>query len=101
MDWFLYDNGLCHVRVKHLERKNQRLKNEESKGYCKPDMVQSTKFMFVCQSNTIKRLYQKYAPHLILLDATYKTTKYALPLYFLVVKGNVNYHVCRNEFTVN
>ena len=64
-------------------------------------MVQNTKFMFVYQSNTMKRFYQKYAPHLILLDATYKTTKYALPLYFLVVEGNVNYQVCRNEFIVN
>ena len=33
-------------------------------------------------------LYQKYAPHLMLLDATYKTTKYTLPLFFAVVKTN-------------
>ena len=62
--------------------------------------MQSTKFMFEYQFNTMERLYQKYAPHLILLDATYKTIKYALPLYFLVAKGNINYQVCRNEFMV-
>ena len=28
-----------------------------------------------------------------LLDATYKTTRYALPLFFLVVKTNVDYQV--------
>ena len=49
----------------------------------------------------MKRLHQKYAPHLIFLDATHKITKYALPLYFLVVKGNVNYQVCKKEFMVN
>ena len=54
-------------------------------------MAQNTKFMFVYQSNTMKKLSQKYAPHLILSDATYMTTKYALSLYFLFVKGNVIY----------
>ena len=48
---------------------------------------------FIYQSNEMKRLYHRYAPHLILLDATYKTTKYTLPLFFLVVKTNVNYMV--------
>ena len=65
-------------------------------------MMQSTKFMFVYhQSKKMneKKLYQKYEPHLILLlDATYKTTKYTLPVYFLVVKRNVNYQVRINEF---
>ena len=28
-----------------------------------------------------------------LLDATYKTTKYAVPLFFVVVKTNVDYQV--------
>ena len=30
---------------------------------------------------------------MVLLDATYKTTKYALPLFFLVVQTNVNFQV--------
>ena len=49
--------------------------------------------IFVYQSNSMKRLYQRYGKHLVLLDATYKTAKYALPLYFLVVQTNVNYQV--------
>ena len=28
-----------------------------------------------------------------MLDATYRTTKYALPFFFIVVKTNVNYQV--------
>ena len=31
---------------------------------------------------------------MILLDATYKTTKYALPLFFVVIQTNVNFQVC-------
>ena len=41
----------------------------------------------------MKRLLKKYGNELFLLDATYKTTRYALPLFFLVVKTNVDYQV--------
>ena len=42
----------------------------------------------------MKTIYRKYAPYLILQDATYRrTTKNPLLLYFLVVKTNVNYQV--------
>ena len=51
------------------------------------------KLTFVYQSPDMKYLYQKYASHLVLLDATYKTTKYALPLFFPVVKTYVNFQV--------
>ena len=49
--------------------------------------------IFVYQSNSMKRLYQRHDKHLVLLDVTYKTTKYVLLLYFLVVQTNVNYQV--------
>ena len=39
------------------------------------------------------RLYKRYGGHLVLLDATYKTTKWALPLFFLVVQSNVCYQL--------
>ena len=35
----------------------------------------------------------KYGNHICLLDATYKTTKYAIPLFFVVVKTNSDYQV--------
>ena len=60
--------------------------------------------MFVYQSHEMRRLYRRCAPILVLLDATYRTTKYSLPLYFLVVQTNVNYQVaavivCQEEKT--
>ena len=39
----------------------------------------------------MKRLYRLYGKDLVLLDATYKTCKYAVPLFLLVVKTNSNY----------
>ena len=52
------------------------------------------KMMFVYQSKEMKNMYERYGNHMILLDATYKTTKYALPLFFVVVQTNVNFQVC-------
>ena len=52
----------------------------------------------------MQRLYRRYTPTLLLLDATYRTTKYSLRLYFLVIQTNVNYQVaavvvCQEETT--
>ncbi|XP_028412496.1 uncharacterized protein LOC114535333 [Dendronephthya gigantea] len=49
--------------------------------------------LFVHQTENQRRLLQRYANELTLLDATYKTTKYSLALFFLVAKTNVNYQV--------
>ena len=40
-----------------------------------------------------KRLLQRYGNELVLLVATYRTTRYALPLFFLVGKTNIYYQV--------
>ena len=39
------------------------------------------------------RIYQQYGKHLVLVYATYKTTKYSFKLHFLVVQTNVNCQV--------
>lgn len=49
--------------------------------------------MFIHQTKWQQRLLNRYGNELSLLDATYRTTKYALPLFFLVVKSNVDYQV--------
>ena len=40
-----------------------------------------------------KRLLERYGNHICLLDATYKTTRYAIPLFFLALKTNVDYQI--------
>ena len=49
--------------------------------------------LFVHQTSWQKRLMTRYGNEITLLDATYKTMRYELPLFFLVVKTNVNYIV--------
>ena len=41
----------------------------------------------------MQRLFQLYGKNSLLLDATYKTCKYAIALYFLDGKTNVDYQV--------
>ena len=41
----------------------------------------------------MKRLLRTYGNEICLLDATYRTTRYALPLFFMLVKANVDYEV--------
>lgn len=65
------------------------------------DTAEDVKTQKACRKNLLlvyqtawqKRLLAKYGNELSLLDATYKTTRYSLPLFFLVVKSNVDYQV--------
>ena len=41
----------------------------------------------------MKRLLKTYGNEICLLDAIYKTTGCALPLFFMVVKSNVDYYI--------
>ena len=41
----------------------------------------------------MKRLLRTYGNEICLLDATCKTTRYVLPLFFMVIKTNVDYEV--------
>ena len=50
-------------------------------------------FLFVYQSAEQRRLLSRYGNEIAFLDATYRTTCYTLPLFFLVVKTNVDYQV--------
>ena len=63
-----------------------------------------SKMNIVYLSNEMQSLYRRYSPTLLLLDATYQTTKHSLPFYFMVVQTNVNYQVaavivCQEETT--
>ena len=50
-------------------------------------------FLFVHQSANQKGILEKHWHEIYLLDATYKTTKYSIPLFFLAVKTNVDYQI--------
>lgn len=50
-------------------------------------------FLFIHQEEWQQRLLQRYGSELVFMDATYKTTKYAIPLFFICVRTNVDYKV--------
>ena len=65
-------------------------------------MNRSENVLFVHQEEWQRRLLLRYGSVLALLDATYKTTKYAMPLFFLCVNTNIGYEVvaefmCQHE----
>ena len=56
-------------------------------------------FLLVLQEEWQKRLLERYGNIICLIDATYKTTCYDLPLFFICVKTNVGYSIVA-EFIV-
>ncbi|XP_049330199.1 uncharacterized protein LOC111189631 isoform X1 [Astyanax mexicanus] len=68
-----------------------------------PDPTKQNTFLFIHQNKEQQRLLQRYG-EMVLLDATYKTSKYALPLFLVVVRTNVGYKpvaefICESETT--
>ena len=53
----------------------------------------SNELLFVQQTEWQAELLKKYGNEICFLDATYKTSRYALPLFFVAVKTNVDYCV--------
>ncbi|XP_052098734.1 uncharacterized protein LOC127733410 [Mytilus californianus] len=53
----------------------------------------TSRLLFIYQSRQQRRLLQRYGNEICFLDATYRTTKYSVPLFFLCVKTNMDYAV--------
>jgi len=94
----------------HPESKDAAAESEDSgeEGEPEEDDVEELKvddgtsnkgLIFVHQTSWQRRLLNRYGNELSLLDATYRTTKYSLPLYFLVVKTNMEYKVVASFVT--
>ena len=88
-----YESAVKKTVEESDSEKSESSETELEKSTKKETYNTKGKLIFVHQSPDMKYLYQKYAPHLVLLDAAYKTTKYALPLFSAVVKTNVNFQV--------
>ena len=83
--------------------------NDDDITSCEDTVIDSSpseSLFFVYQTQWMKHLLQRDGNEIYLLDATYKTTRYALSLFFLAVKTNVDYQVvgafvCEDESTEN
>ena len=62
-------------------------------GSVESSQLESSEFLWVHQEQWKKDLLSRYGNTICLMDATYRTTKYDLPLFFICVKTNCNYMV--------
>ena len=91
------------LRLSSCDQQNLALLIEEWKRHTPSDSffyrkhhttdTETKEFLYVHQTAWQKQMLNKYGNHLFLLDATYKTSRYSLPLFFLCVKTNVNYQI--------
>ena len=74
---------------------NDSSKEEDEDDADADEIVKTTAkgLLFVHQTKYQQRLMKRYGNEITLLDATYKTTKYSLPLFFVVIKTNVDYQI--------
>ena len=98
------DAAIVHGRLADIDQENLRLKIDQwqqedkerqffyrSATVLTGDNDVNPNFLFIHQDSFQKKLMKRYGNTLCLLDATYKTTKYSLPLFMLVVRTNVQY----------
>lgn len=79
----------------NLELLLEEYKSVNDKDSFYLDISETEDFLFVGQTEWQKRLLNMYGQEICLLDATYKTTKYDLPAFFVCVNTNVGYiHHC-------
>ena len=56
-------------------------------------IIPQQNLLFVPQNTDKKRIIHRYGNNVCLLDATYKTTKYAIPLFFVATTTSVDCQV--------
>ena len=56
-------------------------------------IIPQQNLLFVHQNTDQKRIIHRYGNNVCLLDATYKTTKYAIPLFFVATTTSVDCQV--------
>ena len=68
-------------------------KDHENLSEEKAELMPPHQLLYVHQEQWQQQLLKMYGDSITLMDATYKTTKYELPLFFVSVKINVGYSV--------
>jgi hypothetical protein len=77
--------------VEHSSKESEGSSDDEVKLNQGDDIQQP--LLFCHQTKEQSRLLSRYGNDMCLLDATYRTTKYALALWFLCVRTNVSYQI--------
>lgn len=99
-----YDQENLWLKVQEWEKQNPQSsfffrpfststldkQSEIDEGTCS---IKENTLLYVQQEEWQKELLTCYGNTVTLMDATYKTTKYSIPLFFVCVKTNVSYSV--------
>lgn len=85
------DEVEARLQVAHLSNAEKEFFNTQMSTEFKEEMTDNS-VMFIHQSKQQMLLLQRYGDY-CMMDATYKTTKYEIPLFLLGVKTNVGYSI--------
>ncbi|XP_052083492.1 uncharacterized protein LOC127720780 [Mytilus californianus] len=85
------DNDNSDLELNHGDAQETEDDVRIGEAYTRKLYGTNSKFLYVHQTQWQRRLLELYGKEICLLDATYRTTRYSLPLYFLCVPTNVNY----------
>lgn len=94
-----YANPTADIKLTENDDNENECLEENDEHIRVDDGTCNNGLLFVHQTKWQRRLLNRYGNELCLLDATYRTTKYSLPLYFLVVKTNMEYKVVASFVT--
>ena len=93
-DDYLFFRPYCLTSDSESYQQPQSLKEEDCTDVIKISVGdRSNNLLFVHQTKWQRELLLKYGGEICLLDATYKTSRYVLPTFFLCMKTNVYYYV--------
>ena len=99
-----YDQDNLRLKIEEWRKKNPQLsfffrpyhetsESKQTNEDCTTLTKSEKKLLFVHQEDWKKELLVCYGNMVTLMDATYKTIKYSMPLFFVCVKTNVSYSV--------
>lgn len=84
--------------IKHCYNGNSGCESDWCEVLGSQDRCSQT-FLYVHQTDWQRNLLQRYGNNISLIDATYKTTRYDLALFFICVRTNVGYSVVAEFIT--
>lgn len=97
-DYFEFHPYATYSEEEEEEEKRPENNDEEAGSDSEQEDEEMVKtstegLLFVHQTKDQRRLLERYGNEISMLDATYKTTRYSLPLFLVVVKSNVDYQI--------
>lgn len=82
-----------YIKQDDIESSDNEIPPKENPSISDPNTNFPQTLLWIYQEEWQKNLLIKYGNSMTLIDATYKTTKYDLPLFFVTVRTNVGYKV--------